>query len=624
MKSVLTLFLALCSLPLFGQKSEDLVPKEAISVFSINNVNLLQKISLDDLVKYEFMEEVQQELFDGSTAGKTLKESGIDFDQKLNVFSGKTIEYEITGLTFGVTDRNQLFSVFDDYQPTESEYAGVDMYVSYFNRIALKGNSGILFRINPDMSVVDEITDSIWYARGNEYPWYNDEFEEFYEELEEIQHSEEIEFMHEMETEEHTVNPIDELPVASDDPSEKTYYELRDSVEMILQIMYLDEFCQSLLVDENNLKKNSAEFVSQLSHNTEGVFYSDNSRKFNRQSSFWQMRRWYPQLYTDIHDLYNGNIMLGDLVIEDNSIQMKLDVSYGDELGDIYTSLTDSKFDKNVLKYIHEEHSAYFTYNVNLREAYETAYDIIIPMLESSDSRQVSSQLLLIEMMNEFLNKDAIFDTYKGSMFGTYNGIQKIKTKKLIFEYDEDTFEYTEREVEAEEDMPIFTLGFSTDRSDIPEKILKYIAKTEYECQDMGDYWVYDNAVLNAAPLYMILKNGLFIFSNDKDLAVNHADGYGSEALGKKDAKRAMKSGILYGYTDLGRAIENLPREIFNDEENEMIDVVRGKSGKVELTSTETTSSGTSFNLSYNYEGDYENTGTYILDLINSLYVVSK
>ena len=40
----------------FSQKSEDLVPQQAVSVFSINNVNLLQKISLDDLVKYEFME----------------------------------------------------------------------------------------------------------------------------------------------------------------------------------------------------------------------------------------------------------------------------------------------------------------------------------------------------------------------------------------------------------------------------------------------------------------------------------------------------------------------------------------------------------------------------------------
>ena len=83
MKSTLFSLLLIFSSQVIGQESELLIPKEAVSVFSINNVNLLQKISLDDLVKYEFMEEVQQELFDGSTSGKTLKESGIDFNQKL-------------------------------------------------------------------------------------------------------------------------------------------------------------------------------------------------------------------------------------------------------------------------------------------------------------------------------------------------------------------------------------------------------------------------------------------------------------------------------------------------------------------------------------------------------------
>jgi hypothetical protein len=73
----------------FAQHSEDLIPKDAVTVFSINNISLLQKISMDDLVRYEFMEEVQQELFDGSTSGKTLKDSGIDFNQKLNVFYGR-------------------------------------------------------------------------------------------------------------------------------------------------------------------------------------------------------------------------------------------------------------------------------------------------------------------------------------------------------------------------------------------------------------------------------------------------------------------------------------------------------------------------------------------------------
>ena len=111
MKIVLTIISLLAFIGVNAQQSEDLVPQEAASVFSINNINLLQKVSLDQLVQYEFMEEVQQELFDGSTSGKTIKDSGIDFDQKLNIFMGQADDYLVSGMTFGIVNKDQLFEV---------------------------------------------------------------------------------------------------------------------------------------------------------------------------------------------------------------------------------------------------------------------------------------------------------------------------------------------------------------------------------------------------------------------------------------------------------------------------------------------------------------------------------
>ena len=86
LKSPLLIFTLLFCFYCNSQQSEYIVPKEASTVFSINNINLLKKISLNDLVAYDFMEEIHQELFDGSTAGKTLKDAGLDFDQRLNIF----------------------------------------------------------------------------------------------------------------------------------------------------------------------------------------------------------------------------------------------------------------------------------------------------------------------------------------------------------------------------------------------------------------------------------------------------------------------------------------------------------------------------------------------------------
>jgi hypothetical protein len=604
-----------------AQKSENLIPKDAVTVFSINNFSLLQKISLDDLVKYEFMEEVQQELFDGSTSGKTLKDSGIDFDQKLNVFYGRGDEYEVSGFTFGVKNKTDLFQVFDDFERIESPYEGVEFYGSYFNNLIIKGNSALLIRVEPTMEKVDEMTDSIWYSRGNENPWDDYNYTES-----DVNGEEEIldeQIFEEMDEEEKPESNY-EYPSAGEDPNQKNYYELRDSVQLVMQIQFLNDLCDELLIKNINLTNFDNRFAEQLTHTSEGIFYLDNSRNIQKAKGLWYFQTMFPSLYEDMKTLYSGNVLLGDLILNDNSVQFKMEARYGDALGSIYEKMNDSKFDKSVLKYINKNNTAYFTYNVNLREAYEQAYKVIMPILSDEKNAQISANVLTIELLNEFINKDALFGTYKGSMFGTFNGIKKIKTTKIEFSYDEETFEYIEKEVEAEEDMPIFTVGFTTERGDIPEKVLKHLSRLTSQFKNKGNYWVYENAILDAAPLYMINKNGLFIFTNDEDMAVNHSDGFGVEALSKADAKKSKKSGFMFAHIDWQKAIDKFPRDFFNEEQNAIIDAMRGKTGVMDLTTSKTSREKTNFDLVYNFGGNYENSGKYLLDLLNSIYVISK
>lgn len=608
MKTLATLFSVLIIFAVNGQKPEELIPQEAISVFSLNNINLLQKISLDELVQYEFMEEIQQEIFDGSTAQKTIKESGIDFNQKLNIFIGRTANYDVTGLTFGIENRKEFFTVFDDFKSAKSPYPEVDIYTSYFNRIAISGNSGILFRVIPKDFRVTAITDSIWEALGHTPEWYNEEsFTEY--EVEVI--SEELTIEEAFEEAEHN-------------PSEKTYLELRDSVDLSMQEKTVKAICDDLFIHKNMLINQSPEFKNQLKSATEGTFYMDNSKGFQNENTFDFMRSVHPQIYTQFEKLYTGNLMLGSIHILDHEIQFKLDAQYGEKIGAVYEELTDAKFDKNILPYIHQNNQAFFTYNLNLRNAYEKVTEILLPILSESKSREIAALVLVIELMDEYLNKDALFASYKGSLFGTFNGIQKIKTKKFIWEYDEENYDYTEQEVEAEEDMPIFVIGFSTDRNDIMDKIMKFNSQFYSETHDMGEYYMIDNAILNTAPLYIINKNNLFIYTNDENLAKTHSNGYGDASITKKKIKKAMKGGAVYAHVDLSKAVEELPEELFNTQQNQIVNVLRGKSGVFELTSSKTSNTVTSFSMNYKFEGEYTNSGTYLLDLINSLYVISK
>jgi len=614
---------------LVAQKSEELIPSEAITVFSLNNVQLLQKISMDQLVQYDFMEELQQELFDGSTNNKTIKDSGLDFDQKINVFLGKNPDYSISGVSFGVSNTTNLFTVFDDFTPVESSYSGVEWYDSYFNNLLIKGKTALLIRVEPNEKKVDKITDSIWYARGNNSPWEYDFEEEAVEEPYDEGDTLEVKI-----DEGYEVNPEDDFSDTSENLM-KNYYELRDSIQFALQLDYEKLVLDELFIQNKKLVATDSRFAEQISHNSEGTFYFDYSRKMEKTQGLAYFSGVVPSIYSDVNELYEGNIITGDLVFVDDHIEFQVVTKYNKQLGEIYYSLADAKMDPAVKKYIPQSSPAFFVYKVNMREAYEKAYEIIMPILtkEENNSR-LSANVMMLDLMNEFINKDAIFDAYRGSVFGSFNGVKKIKTKKIEFIYDEATYDYYEKETEAEEDMPVFTVGISTKRPDIPEKILKYMTKILATRKDGhiqyinnvkgSEYYVMDKAILNSAPLYMINKNGVFILTNDEDLAKNYTNGYDKKAISSKELKKASQGGMMYAKIDLNSTVNLFPRDIFSPKENEIIDALRGKSGTMELTTSKTLKEQTNLNLTYDFVTGKEGTGEHVLDMINAIYILTK
>ena len=84
------------------------------------------------------------------------------------------------------------------------------------------------------------------------------------------------------------------------------------------------------------------------------------------------------------------------MYFNENSIDFKLEANYGEALGSIYEKLNNSKLDKSILNYIHENSAFHFTYNVNLREAYEQSFKVVVPILEKQKDPRVSSTLLTL------------------------------------------------------------------------------------------------------------------------------------------------------------------------------------------------------------------------------------
>ena len=619
MKNRCLLVICMWCLISFGQSSDDLIPKEAVTVLGINNTSLLKKISMDSLIQYEFMEEVQAEMFDGSADNKTLKDAGFDFGQKLHVFNGKTSNYEVSGFSFGISNLKDLLLVFDDFDKVKSPINGIDYYNSYFNHLIIKGKSGLVLRVDPSYEKIKHVTDSIWIKRGNGY-FFDDKDKKAENEGDDEAEEPIGKILKDGELE----ADDSEVKLNAKDLINKTYWELKDSVTNDLQVKYLQNILVEIFEKNIHLKSQDSKFAMQLTHESEGIFYMDNSRNLQNAKGLWYFQTMFPELFKDIKTLYSGNIVVGDIYLKDNSIEFKLQANYGEDLGKIYAKLNSTKFDKNVLRYIHEDCAGFFTYNINLKEGYRQAYDIIIPLLSKQKDPRVTSNVLKAELLNEFVNLDALFDTYQGSMFGTFNGVKKVKTKRIEFTYDEKTFEYSEKEIMGEEEMPMFTVGFSTGRADIPEKILNYMGKMTTRFKKTDNYWKIDDAIFNSIPVYVINRNGLLVITNDESLAIEHLDGYGKNAISGKKAKNAKKSKFMYSYFNIGEVLSKIPKQVFTVKQNKVLDSMRGKEGYIEMTTLKTSSSYTDFEINYYFQGKYTDSGKYLLDLINSAYILAK
>ena len=611
-KSILFIFLLLGT-SLFAQKSEDLIPTNASTVFSINNINLLQKVSIDELVQYDFMEELHQELFDGSTAGKTLKDAGLDFDQRLNIFYGKDKVYEVTGFSFGIKNKEDLFQVFDDFEFVEKLSNGAERYNSLFNSLIIHGNSGVLLRVQPTDTYLVHMMDSLNYYESEETQWAGETSEWIVDDATEAAVAEAVQ------------EPMEDLEeiLMEETGVFKTYWEVRDSIDVSMQVKGMQGIIDELILNKISLKSIDQRFKTQIEKESEGIFFIDNSRNFSNQGGLWYFQTMYPIVNEDLKDLYSENYMTGDLFLDSNQVHFDVQANYGDKLGSIYLDMNNNPLNKDFIKYIPKDAPAYFIYNLDLRKAYEKAYDILLPILKDKKDNKMVMNLLAIQLLDKLVDKKAFFGAYKGGLFATFNGIKEITTKRIAYDYNEDNFEYSEIETFAQEEIPVFTIGFASERTDLCEMVLSDLSRLTSRIEKKEGYWILKDAILETAPLYVVCNPKVLLLSNDLSLVVEHLDGYGKKAISKKEVKQIKKSGVLYSNLDLNQSLNEFPSAFLDERQKNVLNNLKKKSGRIVLKSENSELNKTDYSLRYNFESTSSKASQF-LDMINALFILSK
>ena len=196
-------------------------------------------------------------------------------------------------------------------------------------------------------------------------------------------------------------------------------------------------------------------------------------------------------------------------------------------------------------------------------------------------------------------------------------------TKKIEYNWNDENFEYTEIETESEEDIPVFTLGFASERTDLCELVLSDLSRLTSRIEKKEGYWMIKDAIFDAAPLYVVCTDEVLLLSNDTYLIDEHIDGYGREAISKKDLKRIKKSGVLYANMDLDQSINQFPQAFLDERQKKVLNDLKNNSGRIEISSNYSELTKTDYSLLYNFEST-SSQATQFLDMINAMFILAK
>jgi hypothetical protein len=231
--------------------------------------------------------------------------------------------------------------------------------------------------------------------------------------------------------------------------------------------------------------------------------------------------------------------------------------------------------------------------------------------------------VLAIQLIDQLVDKKSFFRAYKGGMFATFNGVEKVKMNKVEYVYDEENFDYTEIETESDEEIPVFTIGFASERPDLFEMILEDLSRLTSRIQKTNGYWKIEDALLDATPIYIICTKKIVLISNDHSLIDSNLKGYGKRSISGKHIKRLKKSGFLYASVDLDEAIQKFPTGFLDEKQKRVIERMKNQSGVFELVSSDSYIDHTTYRLRYGFQGD-GSSGKQFLDMINAFYILSK
>lgn len=638
-----SLLLLACFQLSIAQNLIQYVPSDAPVVMSVNLDQLNKKVSLDELKQFDFYQGMLKEL---RTGGETEAEKayvkkflespsevGFNMLQPFHFFMQMEGDYTYYAVIMKMGDQTKYEAGLKEFKLDQFTPNLVD-----------NGNYKFWSHADEAFAWNDEVILNVWADKTfnyddwssvgeEEYNWeepQNGEEEIVFEDSDiiEMEPAEEEMVEEEMESPEEQIEELvfEDVPVEPYDP----YFENNFVDEE--KKMAVAEFTKKIMNKEfpSNLAANAkyrtavANAASDVHTWVDYSYFLDamkgGSGSFGMAGSETAMMM---QSMTGMMDVFYSDAFLSmGLNFQDGKMVISTDMFFNQDMMRFYKGALDAKFNKKFLRYVDggDQLFGYYYFNLNVKKSIDEGKALMHKALLSTPQfGQMADDAMKI--LGIFIDEDAIANLMKGDLLLSVSGMKMMEFTQTTYDFDDD-FNMIPKDTTVVKKMPVVTMLASYGSQ---EDIMKFIdlgIHSEVIKREEGYFKMTIPDM--GADVYMALKDGVMIFTNDQNLVVNKLDkGYkGKQRLTKKHRKLMCENSSVF-FWDIPNTLYAVGGESpsTGDPATAYLEMFAKQFDNIELSSSKKVGESVKSKIDFNFTNKGTNSLEQFFNFVNDLYI---
>lgn len=625
-----SLFALLITFSTFSQV-EKMISDSAYFVMEVDLGKIAKSVPIEEINQLEFVKKTLRTISTDENKIQNLSDLGVNFSSKLIVFNIEKSGFKSMNVIIPIDDQEKVLQLFDQYDQAELRLKG--FVKSNKGVISLEKSTLLISLIDYNNYVYRDKTNALYARKGWEKPKNIYAYNDYYYESEAYEPVEETIVYEEPYLEEESVEmppseiyeeeEIVEEEIISDEELKqialkKRYDEVLDSITNAEQLNIENMHLNFVKSPANNLYDNDEEFRKVSKQSSDAKMYINPIMNLDMVN----VLRHYPvkeYIYDEVKDMRQ----FAYINFSPTGIEIDWNIKVSDNFAEIIAEGSSGKIDKDLFKYVPDNAQGLAIYNLNTFGAYEKLKEIYMPKLDASDDGEMVLASAVWSTIDEFIDIEAVTSVYPPKVLVSYAGFKEVLLSKTSYEYDSETFEYTEVDTTYLEKIPMFTFALSNERAYLLEKYLKAFNKLGEEKVTKNEhYYTVEQGPFDLGiPFHIAIVDDILIVTNDESVVKDHLNGFDQNAFDKDIYKKARKSTMVYAHMDFSTITQDILDLGLMKNEEKFIRLFGDKTGKVDVELTPIKDNRMSYQINMITNGAYKNGGYFLFELINSVFL---